>query len=482
MNEVPRPESNGEEKLTRWTILSVTTLSAFMAALDTNIVTIALPKIADNLSSGVSQLGWVITGYILATAIFLLQSGKIGDRYGKKRIYLIGFAIFGVASALCGLSQSIYELISFRIIQGIGASVLSATTVPLIFDSFPAHERGAAVGVNSISWAIGAIAGPVLGGFIVTIDWRLIFYINVPIAAAAILIGTRRIPSRLNKSRITGGINPVSSLLLGIAVAMVMLWLTFFDYRFALASLAFLFLLFLSEYKAKSPLLNREIVKSKGFVYCTSGISILQIAFLGVPFAMSFYYQSIVNLSPIATGLYIAPLPLAMVIANPVAGRLSDRLKAPVILVILGAILEGVGTMTLGLEILGSPSPVYIALSLISIGTGGAFVWSPMINSALRFVKSELRGVANGTMFTLINIGFAASIAVVIGVSASFLPPQVISQIYLGQLGNLSGSAVTLFEQGIAKSLLGLSVVNLIALPLLLLARREQKRSKTEMM
>lgn len=480
MKEVAMPASNSSEKLSRWTILSVTTLSSFMAALDTNIVTIALPKIADNLSSGVSQLGWVITGYILATAIFLLQSGKIGDRYGKKRIYLVGFAIFGIASALCGLSQNIYELIAFRVIQGAGASALAATTVPLIFDSFPPHERGGAIGVNSVSWAVGAIAGPVVGGFIVTFDWRLIFYINVPIAAAAILIGTRRIPARLNMGRATSSINPLSSLLLGATVAMVLLWLTFFDYRFALASMAFLGLLFVSEYKSRNPLLNRELVKTKGFVYSISGISILQVAFLGVPFAMSFYYQSVLGFSPIATGLYVAPLPLAMVIANPIAGRLSDRLKTPVVLVIIGALLEAFGTITLGLEILLHQSPIFIGLSLISIGTGGGFVWAPMISSALRFARAELRGVANGTMFTLINIGFAASIAVVVGVSASFLPPQVISQIYLGQLGSLSGIDVSLFEQGIAKSLIGLSIVNFIGLPPLLLVRREQKKTKAE--
>ena len=481
MDEVAMPTSNGAEKLSRWTILSVTTLSSFMAALDTNIVTIALPKIADSLSSGVSQLGWVITGYILATAIFLLQSGKIGDKYGKKRIYLIGFAIFGIASALCGVSQNIYELIVFRVIQGVGASVLSATTVPLIFDSFPPNERGAAVGVNSVSWAVGAIAGPVVGGFIVTFDWRLIFYINVPIAAAAILIGTRRIPSRLNKGRVSGGINPVSSLLLGIAVAMVLLWLTFFDYGYALTSLAFLGLLFLNEHRSKNPLLNRELVRSRGFVYCISGNSILQIAFLGIPFAMSFYYQSVANLSPITTGLYIAPLPLALVITNPIAGRLSDRVKTAVSLGMLGALLEAIGTIALGFEILARSSPFYIGASLAIIGCGGGLVWAPMISSTLRFARAELRGVANGTMFTLINIGFAASIAVVVGVSASFLPPQVISQIYLGQLGNLSGTAVSLFEEGMAKSLLGLSLVNFIALPLLFLARREQKRSTVEM-
>jgi MFS family permease len=126
-----------------------------MSALDSNIVTIALPNISKDLSAGYSLLGWVLAGYVLAVAALVLQSGKLGDNYGKKRIYLLGFAAFGIASALCGLSANVYQLIAFRIIQGGGASVMLATGIPLIFASFPPAERGSAVGINSVAWAVG---------------------------------------------------------------------------------------------------------------------------------------------------------------------------------------------------------------------------------------------------------------------------------------------------------------------------------------
>ena len=141
--------------LPRWTILSVTTLGAFMSALDANVVTIALPYISKDLSAGYSLLGWVLAGYVLAAAALVLQSGKMGDNYGKRSVYLIGFAIFGVSSALCGLSQSVYQLIAFRVVQGIGASIMIATGVPILFASFPPKERGTAVGINSVAWAWG---------------------------------------------------------------------------------------------------------------------------------------------------------------------------------------------------------------------------------------------------------------------------------------------------------------------------------------
>lgn len=479
-NSITSGNTQSTPSFARWTILSVTTISSFMAALDTNIVTIALPKISSELSSGLSSLGWVITGYILATAVFLLQSGKIGDKYGKKRIYLIGFAIFGISSSLCGLSQNIQELVGFRVIQGIGSSMLAATAIPLVFESFPPNERGSAVGVNSTAWAVGAITGPVLGGFLVAFDWRLIFFINVPIAAAAIPIGIKRIPFRPGIGINAGGINIISSIFLGVAVTTALVWLTFFDYLYALASLLFTALFALNEYKSRVPLLNRELIGTRGFIYCIAGLSILQLAFIGTPFAMSFYYQSILNFSPIVTGLYIAPLPIALVIANPIAGRLSDKLTAPTTLSVFGAILEGLGSLFLGFEVLAQPQPLLIGLLLALIGLGGGFIWTPMISSALRFARAEIRGVANGTAFTVVDIGFGAGIAFVIGVSASFLPPQIISQIYLGQLGNLSSVAVELFRAGMARSLLGLGLVNFLSLPILLLARKEQNRAPKE--
>lgn len=461
--------------LPRWTVLSVTTLSSFMAALDSNIVTIALPAMSKGLHSGVSLLGWVITGYILAAAALVLQAGKLGDNYGKKRVYLTGFAVFGTASALCGISQNIFELVGFRVVQGIGAAVLTATAIPLIFASFPPSERGSAIGINSIAWAVGAVAGPLLGGVLTQIDWRFIFYVNVPVAFVAILVGLRRIPRVLDqKSEHSSRLNLINGTLLGLAVAMVILWLSFFDYWLVPAAILFGLLFVFAEARSKTPILSRELIKNRGFVYSTLALALMQTGFFGITFVMSFYFQSISGFSPLVAGLWISPLPFALAIFNPIGGRIFDRLRRPASVSIIGGLVAIVSVVALAFAI-HSPSPgLYILALMTFVGIGGGLVWSPTISSALKFARQELRGVANGTAFTLIFIAYAISVAVVVSVSAAGLPPSLVGEIYLGSVSGLTAAQASLFAGALSESLLALVVVSIVGLPVYLLLLREQ--------
>jgi EmrB/QacA subfamily drug resistance transporter len=472
----PKPS---DKQLVRWTILSVTTLSSFIVALDSNIVTIALPVIGPEFSSGVSLLGWVITGYVLVTAALLLQFGKIGDRYGRKRIYLIGFAVFGIASALCGLSQNVYELIGFRLVQGLGAAMLSATSYPLIFASFPSHQRGIAMGVNSVAWSVGAVAGPIVGGFLVSIDWRLIFYVNVPIAAVAVLIGTQRIPKTHDiGSKMIRGINPLSSFLLALTVALILTWLTFFDSFFAFIGLFALALLAFSEAKSQNPLLNRELRKSSGFVSSVVALGVSNLGVLGIPFALTFFYQIVVGVSPILTGLFIAPLAIAEVLSNPLAGRVFDKIRASALLSLAATSVNGIATIALSSAIIAQTNSWYIDALLLIIGAGGGFVWTPLVGTALKFAKPELRGVANGTSFTLVYLAFAASIAILVAVSATFLPHSIVSQIYLGNVSGLTHQEISSFNQGLSQSILVLGLIDLIAIvPIIFVILQQRKPS-----
>ena len=469
------PELSPAGNLPRWTVLSVTTLSSFMAALDSNIVTIALPAMSKALASGVSLLGWVITGYILAAAALVLQAGKLGDSYGKRRVYLIGFAVFGSASALCGVSQSIVELVAFRVAQGAGAAVLTATAIPLIFASFPPTERGSAIGINSIAWAVGAVAGPLLGGVLTQIDWRFIFYVNVPVAAVAILVGLRRIPPVLDrKGKHASGLNLLNATLLGLAVAMVILWLSFFDYWLIPAALLLGALFVVAEAKSKTPIINRELVRNRGFVYSALALALMQTGFFGITFVMSFYFQSISGFSPVVAGLWISPLPLALAIFNPIGGRMFDRLRRPASVSIAGALVAVGSVVALAMGV-DSPVPGLYVLALMTIaGVGGGLVWAPTISSALKFTKQELRGVANGTAFTLIFIAYAISVAVVVSVSAAGLPPSLVGEIYLGSVSGLTTAQALLFAKGLSEALLALAVVSLVGIPVYLLLFREQ--------
>lgn len=469
-------ESPPTKPLPRWTILSVTTLGAFMSAVDSNIVTIALPNISHDLSAGYSLLGWVLAGYVLAVAALVLQAGKLGDNFGKRNVYLIGFAIFGVSSALCGVSQNVYELIAFRIVQGTGASIMIATGIPLIFASFPQSERGMAVGLNSVAWAVGAVAGPVLGGVLTAIDWRLIFYVNVPIAALAIIAGRARIPGWLNsRNPHAGRLNFTSAIVLGIAIGLVMLWLTLLDLRVAALGALGIAAFALVEARSKNPMLNRELLKSRGFIFSSVGLGIMMTAFFGVVFLMSFYFQSVAGFSPLAAGIWIAPLPAALGIANPLSGRLYDRFRLPGVMGVVGASVVIVSVFLLG-EALRSPTPDLSILALLAvIGFGGGFVWSPSIASAIQFAKPAVRGVANGTTFTLIYVGFATSVALVVSVSTSTLPAVLADQIRSGSLTGLTRASALLFDSGLTNALFALGAVGILGLPFLFLVLRQQR-------
>jgi EmrB/QacA subfamily drug resistance transporter len=450
-----------------------------MSALDSNIVTIALPNIAKDLMADYSLLGWILAGYVLAVAALVLQAGKLGDNFGKRGVYLVGFAVFGISSALCGLSQSVDQLIAFRIVQGFGASAMLATGIPLIFASFPASERGMAVGVNSVAWAIGAVLGPLLGGALTAIDWRLIFYVNVPVAAVAILVGRLKIPSSLNQRNPQAGrLNFASATVLGIAIGLIMLWLTLFDVRLAALGMVGVFAFAITERRSKNPLLSRELLRNKGFVFSVVSLAIMMVAFFGVVFLMSFYFQSVAGFSPLVAGIWVSPLPAALGIVNPISGRLYDRFRLPAMMSLVGAILVIVAVFLLG-NALKSPSPGLEVLSLLAvIGVGGGLVWSPSISSAIQFSRPDLRGVANGTAFTLIYVGFATSVALVVSVSTTSLPAALAAQIQSGGVTGLTAASALLFDQGLVNALLALCVVGALGVPFLLMVLREQARER----
>lgn len=451
-----------------------------MAAVDANIVTIALPYISRDLSAGYSLLGWVLAGYVLAVAALVLQSGKMGDNFGKRNVYLIGFTIFGVSSALCGLSQSVYQLIAFRIVQGIGASIMVATGFPLIFASFSPKERGTAVGINSVAWAVGAVTGPVLGGALATIDWRLIFYVNVPIAAIAILVGRAKIPNWLNgRNPNASKLNLANATVLGIAIGLIMLWLTILDTRLAALGGVGVAAFAVVEARSKNPLLSRELLHSRGFLFSITGLGILMTSFFGIVFLMSFYFQSVAGFSPLAAGLWVAPLPAALGITNPIAGRLYDRFRTPAILSVIGAIVVAASVFLLSFALRTTTPNLSVTILLAVLGLAGGLVWSPSVSAALQFSRPEMRGLANGTAFTLIYVGFATGVALVVSVSTAALPATLAAQIHSRGVTGLSAASALLFDQGLVTALEALGVVGLIGVPFLLLVLREQMKHRS---
>src|SRR5690242_7773875 len=176
----------------KWIVLSVTTIGALMASIDSTIVILGLPEMMVKLHADLVEMIWVIMAYILVSTVFLLTFGRVADMFGRVRMYNLGFVVFTVGSALCGFSGNATQLILFRLIQGSGAAMMVVNSVAIITEVFPANERGKALGLNAITFSIGGVAGPILGGLILTLaDWRWIFFINVPVGLFGALWGYR---------------------------------------------------------------------------------------------------------------------------------------------------------------------------------------------------------------------------------------------------------------------------------------------------
>src|SRR5271157_1781541 len=186
----------------KWIVLSVTTIGALMAAIDSTIVILGLPDMMVKLHADLVSMIWVIMAYILVSTVFLLTFGRVADMLGRVRMYNLGFVVFTIGSALCGISQSATQLILFRLVQGSGAALMMVNGVAIITEVFPPNERGRALGINGITWALGGIAGPLLGGLILTAaDWRWIFYINVPIGIVGTVWGYRALKEMSTRNR-----------------------------------------------------------------------------------------------------------------------------------------------------------------------------------------------------------------------------------------------------------------------------------------
>jgi EmrB/QacA subfamily drug resistance transporter len=456
----------------------VTTLGIFMASLDSNIVTIALPKISLDLSAGFAYLAWVVTGYLVALVALVIFFGKMADVYGRKRIYITGFVLFGASSALCGLSQNITELIAFRIIQGGSAALFYAVSRPILLDAFPANEISFAFGVNTATSSIGAVLGPVVGGLLVGIDWRLIFYVNVPIAIVASALAIRNIPPGLKRISLRSALksfNPLNTGLFVLVISLVMVWLTFYSPIVGVIGLVSLLLLIVSERRSSNPMVNRELRANRGFVYALLAIIMLSIGYGGISFAMSFYFQSVVNLKAALSGILLAPISLTVGIGSVGAGRIYDRSRNPLLLSIVGALICGVAMVILGLDV-GFEAQSWIIESTLAVtGFAVGIYWVPLITAAMRFARTEIIGTASATITMFAQMTSAISITLTVAISAFFLPHSLATQVYSGGLVNLSSVDANLFKRGIEYSLIVLGAFNLASIPLILEALKEHR-------
>ena len=408
-----------------WLILVVLTTGFFMILLDTTIVNVAIPAMSTGLNTTLDQILWVLNAYILVYAVLLITAGRLGDLFGQRTLFAIGLFVFTLASALCGISQSVNELIAARILQGVGGALLTPQTLAILTSIFPPERRGAAFGVWGGVAGLATIAGPTIGGAIITyISWRWIFFINVPIGIAA-LVATFAIIPDLRPGRRQGwdlvGVALASTGLFGIVFGLIegqrynwgQITSTAITIPEIIGAGALLIVLFIFwERMQTQPLVPLSLFADRNFAVANWIAAAISFGMLSMFLPVTIYLQSVRGFSALTAGLTIAPMSLTSMLVAPFAGRFSDRIGGKYIL------MTGISLFTIGmasLAFVAGPDSTWVNFLLPTIiaGAGMGMTFAPMTTIAMRDISPRVAGAASGVLNTIRQLGAAIGSAVV---------------------------------------------------------------------
>ncbi|MES4890683.1 MFS transporter [Streptomyces sp. NPDC096012] len=409
-----------------WTLLGVCG-GTFMLLLDTTIVYVVMPDVQRDLEASFADLQWVIDGYALALAAFLLTSGTLADRFGRKRLYALGVCVFTFASLLCGVAQSPLMLILSRVLQGIGGSIMFATGLALLAGSFQGKERGMAFGVWGMVTGLASAIGPVAGGLISSgINWRGIFLINVPIGVVVALIIALRVDE--SKSPFARKLDWPGFVLLTSGLATLVYGLirageTSWGNSRAVTGLAvggvLLVAFLVVEGRSAEPMFDLRLLRIPTFV----GGSIAAFAMNGSLFAMflflAIYFQEALDYSSLETGLRLLTASLSMLVASLIAGRLSAKIQ-PRYMIGGGLLLVGAALLLMS-GINESTGWEHFIPGLVLGGIGAGLVNPPLASTAVGVVDFSRSGMASGVNGTFRQLGVSAGVAVLGSTFASVI-------------------------------------------------------------
>jgi len=409
------PDQSGEWA-NRWWVLVTVGVGTFMSALDGSVVNTLLPVLARAFGASVAGIEWVTTVYLLVISGLLLSVGRAGDLYGHKRLYLGGFVLFVAGSALCGLAWSAHALIGLRVIQALGAAMLMATAPAILTRSFPASQRGRALGAQGTFTYLGLTAGPSLGGWLASaVGWRAVFYINVPVGAVAIVLAWRVI-ARDHGAQGRERFDVIGAMLFtaGLVALLVALnqghawgW-TSPPTLVLLAGAAVLLTAFVRAERRSSPMLDLSLFGDRQFSGATVSALLNYACVFAVLFVLPFLLIQGRGLDAAHAGLILTAQPIVMAIVAPISGTLSDRIGSR------GPAVTGMVILAAGLAFLGSVvfrgSLTAIAAGLAVVGLGvGTFV-SPNNNALMGAAPRNRQGIAAGVLATARNVGMVLGV------------------------------------------------------------------------
>ncbi|MGZ4928409.1 MAG: MFS transporter, partial [Halobacteriota archaeon] len=467
-------KTSGDTRISyEWIALSVTTIGALMAAIDASAVIIALPTIMADLQADFITIMWVLLSYMLILAALVPVIGRLADMLGRKNLYNLGFIIFIVGSLLCGLSQPQFhgwDLVGYRMVQGVGGALLLTNSAVIVTDAFRKGRVGFGLGVNGIAFSAGFLLGPVVGGILTSISWRLVFLINVPIGIIGTIWGILQLREPVTlptgqhfdwKGSLTFTVG-LATLLLAVSLYAFPMTSAGVVYTLFVVAAVSLVLFVVAERRAPEPMLNLRLFKNRSFAYASAANGLNGLARGAVLFVLTFFLQGPYGYDPLKAGIFLAPFGAAFLVVGPISGHLSDRYGARY-LATAGLLVSAVGL--LGLCTVVSTTPYWVlAVWMAFMGGGSGLFASPNMNAIMSSVKPSERGIASGIRSMLMNTGQMLSIAIAFPLVLSQLPENVLYHVFLYG-GGLGGTPQVLasFEFGMHEAFLVSAAFTLVA-------------------
>ncbi len=471
------PVATGEEK-DPWPALFALCLGFFMILVDSTIVSVATPAIIKDLQAGVNEVVWVTSAYLLAYAVPVLITGRLGDRFGPKQLYLTGLTVFTLASLWCGLTASIEMLILARVVQGLGAAMITPQTMAVITRIFPAARRGRAMALWGATAGVATLVGPILGGVLVdSLGWEWIFFINVPVGIVGFVLAWRLVPTLQTSQHKFDW--------LGVALSGTGMFLIVFGiqegHQYDWSTIAgpitvwsliivgvFVFGLFIwwQAVNESEPLVPLALFRDRNFSLANVAISTMSFAITAMAFPLMLYAQLVRDLSPTQSALLLVPMAIMTIVLAPIVGRLTDRVH-PRLLSGFGFLGVIAALLWLSRAMTPDSATWQILAPMTLLGVGSAGVWAPISATATRNLPIQQAGAGAGIYNATRQVGAvlgSAAIAVLMDARLAaegldFSPTEG-----AGSSGRLPDQVAAAFSEAMATSLLLPAAVLVIGL------------------
>ncbi len=443
-----------------------------MVGIDTRIVIIGLPQVSEQLGADIEQAIWITQAYTLTNTLMLSLIGRLGDIFGRVRIYMYGFAIFTIGSALTSLGTDPSEVILFRGIQGIGAALVFTNSIAILTDAAPRRQLGLFLGINQIAFRAGALLGLTLSGLILSfLDWRALFYINIPIGIFGTLWARHALKETalLDKNR---KIDWIGFILFTAFLFCLMVGLTFaaygssgltYAYSLLAASAAFIAAFLLYERKAQYPLIYLRVFRIRQVSGGLFALLFNIITWTAVLLLLSLQFQLVNNQSPLEAGLRILPFEIAFLAIGPLSGKLADKYGQSQF-TITGLILSTVALLLFSTTDQNTP---YLILSIymVLLGVGTGLFVAPNLRAVMSSVPTERHGVGSALFTLFLNIGLTVSLNLTVVIMSLTAPYDLITQIISAvNPQSITAAGRELFVASLKNTYFAFAIINSIAL------------------